>query len=40
MTRIQLNLDSKFLTVLARRLQTYYQSKLERYAASHQSIGI
>ena len=40
MTRIQLNLDSKFLTVLARWLQIYYQRKLERYAASHQSIGI
>ena len=40
MTRIQLNLDSKFMTVLARWLQTYYQHKLERYLASHQSFGI
>jgi hypothetical protein len=40
MTRIQPNLDSTFIQVLVRWLQTYYQHKLERYLASHQSFGI
>ena len=39
MTYLHHNVDVHFVNLLVRWVQTYYLHKLERYLATHQSIG-